>query len=176
MKIRVLFLLLVAPLFLNSCALLLGTGGSSGSVESEITLTSVHSGEKKNAIKLVCLSSLYNEEFIRIYFMNKTNGRFFIEWENARCDGGKIVFGDDRRISMNNAKADEAVSAYSASLTRNVTSLDYIGSDYILPLFRTKRLKEGLDDVVRLKIPVRFSDGSVEEYSFNVRLFWESTK
>ncbi len=166
--------MLIAPLFFNSCALLLGTGGSSGTVKEEITLISNHSEERKNAVELKCLAS-YDEEFLTIYLWNWTNDRIYIEWENARCDGGKVVFGDDRRITMNNAKADEAVSSKNMSLRRDVTSADRIGSDYILPLFRIKLLKEGLSDNVTLKIPIRFMDGSVEEYTFNVKLSWETT-
>lgn len=167
--------MLIAPLFLNSCALLLGTGGSSGSVKEEVTLISNHSGERQKAVELKCTASSYDETFLTIYLLNCTNDRIYIEWENARCDGGKVVFGDDRRITMNNPKADEAVSSLSMSLRRGITSADRIGSDYILPLFRVKLLKEGLSDNVTLKIPIRFTDGSVEEYTFNVKLSWETT-
>ena len=102
-----------------------------------------------------------------------TDERIFIEWENARCQSGKVVFGDDRRITMNNAKADEAISANSHSLTKEVTSADNIMSDDIIPLFRTKYLQDGIDKYVKIKIPVRFADGTVEEYDFYVRLYWE---
>ena len=175
MKIKVLCLLSVAALSFNSCALLLGTGGSSGSVKEEVTLISSHSEERKKSVELKCSASSYDETFLTIYLVNCTNDRIYIEWENARCDNGKVVFGDDRRITMNNPKADEAVSSLSMSLRRGVTSADRIGSDYILPLFRIKLLKEGFSDNVTLKIPIRFMDGSVEEYTFNVKLSWEAT-
>lgn len=175
MKIKVLCLLSVAALSFNSCALLLGTGGSSGSVKEEVTLISSHSEERKKSVELKCSASSYDETFLTIYLVNCTNDRIYIEWENARCDNGKVVFGDDRRITMNNPKADEAVSSLSMSLRRGVTSADRIGSDYILPLFRIKLMKEGFSDNVTLKIPIRFMDGSVEEYTFNVKLSWEAT-
>lgn len=175
MKIKALCLLSVAALSFNSCALLLGTGGSSGSVKEEVTLISNHSEERKKSVELKCSASSYDETFLTIYLVNCTNDRIYIEWENARCDNGKVVFGDDRRITMNNPKADEAVSSLSMSLRRGVTSADRIGSDYNLPLFRIKLLKEGLSDNVTLKIPIRFMDGSVEEYTFNVKLSWEAT-
>lgn len=175
MKIKVLCLLSVAALSFNSCALLLGTGDSSGSVKEEVTLISSHSEERKKSVELKCSASSYDETFLTIYLVNCTNDRIYIEWENARCDNGKVVFGDDRRITMNNPKADEAVSSLSMSLRRDVTSADRIGSNYILPLFRIKLLKEGLSDNVTLKIPIRFMDGSVEEYTFNVKLSWETT-
>ena len=47
-------------------------------------------------------------------------------------------------------------------------------SDDIIPLFRTKYLQDGIDKYVKIKIPVRFADGNVEEYDFYVRLYWES--
>lgn len=175
MKIKVLCLLSIAALSFNSCALLLGAGGNSGSVKEEVTLISSHSEERRKSVELKCSASSYDETFLTIYLENCTNDRIYIEWENARCDNGKVVFGDDRRITMNNPKADEAVSSLSMSLRRGVTSADRIGSNYILPLFRIKLLKEGLSDNVTLKIPIRFIDGSVEEYTFNVKLSWEAT-
>lgn len=175
MKIKVLCLLLIAALSFNSCAALLGSGGSRGSVKEEVTLISNHSEERTNAVELKCIASSYDASFLMMYLWNNTNDRIFIEWENARCEGGKIVFGDDRRITMNNAKPDEAVSSKETSLTRSVTSYNRIGSDNIRPLYSLKLLKGGSSDIVTLKIPVRFKDGSVEEYTFEVILSWEAT-
>ena len=175
MKIKLVLLFSIASLCLSGCALLLGVGnGPKGSVKNEVSITSRHSEGKMNAVKLTCISSSYDENFLTIYLWNNTDERIFIEWENARCQSGKVVFGDDRRITMNNAKADEAISANSHSLTKEVTSADNIMSDDIIPLFRTKYLQDGIDKYVKIKIPVRFADGNVEEYDFYVRLYWES--
>ncbi len=174
MKTRFVFLLSAAIVCLNSCVPLLGIGnGPKGSVKNEVSITSRHAENRKDAVKLTCISSAYDESFLTIYLWNNTNERVFIEWENARCQSGKVVFGDDRRITMTNTKADEAVSANSRSLTRDITSADNILSDDVIPLFRTKYLQDGIDKYVKIKIPVRFADGTVEEYDFYVRLYWE---
>lgn len=172
MKIKVFCLLLTAILFLNSCMSLLEIGR--GTVKDEVSISSYHSEDKKKAVELVYLPSAYSENFLTVYLWNNTSERIYIEWENARCEYGKVIFGDDRRITMNNAKADEAISPHSQSLKRDVTSMDKVGSDYISPLFRTSNLKQGIDENINLKIPVRFADGKVEEYCFNIRLYWQA--
>lgn len=173
--IKVFCLLSTATLFLNSCMSQMGVSNvSGGSLEDEVKNSSYHSEDKKEAIELVCLPSKYDENFITVFFWNNTNERVYIEWENARCNSGKVIFGDDRRITMNNAKADEAISPHSTSLTREITSMDNIGSNYLMPLFSIKNIQKGTDGNIYLKIPVKFADGSVEEYRFNIRLYWKS--
>ena len=99
MKTRFVFLLSAAIVCLNSCVPLLGIGnGPKGSVKNEVSITSRHVENRKDAVKLTCISSAYDESFLTIYLWNNTNERVFIEWENARCQSGKVVFGDDRRI------------------------------------------------------------------------------
>lgn len=109
-------------------------------------------------------------EFFKVY--NNTNERIYIEWENARCNHGKVIFSDDRRINMNNAKQDEAVSPNSHSLSRDITSSTYVGDDYLIPLFRKKDLIDGDVGKVFLLIPIRFSDGSVTEYHITLSYKW----
>lgn len=173
--IKVFCLLSTATLFLNSCMSSMGVSSvSGGSLEDEVKIYSYHSKDKKDAIELVCLPSNYNDDFITVYLWNNTNERVYIEWENARCEFGKVIFSDDRRITMNNAKSDEAISPHSSSLTRKITSMNNIGSDYIRPLFSIKNIKKGIDENINLKIPIKFADGSIEEYEFNIRLYWKA--
>lgn len=43
-----------------------------------------------------------------------------------------------------------------------------------MPLFSIKNIQNGTDENIYLKIPVRFADGSVEEYRFKIRLYWKT--
>lgn len=148
---------------------------SGGEVNCSIEITSNHSKEKLDAVSFSAFGSSYNTSFVNSFRVrNNTNQRFFIEWENARCNFGKVVFGDDRRISMNNPKADEAVSAYSSSLSRELTSMSNIGDESVYSLYHVKNLKNGQTESVYLNIPIRFSDGSVEEYHLTLKYSWKA--
>ena len=74
---------------------------------------------------------------------------------------------------MNNPKADEAVSAHSLSISRDFTSMNNIGDDDVYPLYNVKDLKNGKTKSVFLIIPIRYTDGSVEEYRLTLTYSWE---
>lgn len=164
-------LLFLAVICLNSCMSLYS--GPSGEVVENVDLISNHPENRKNAIELDCYASSYDGSFITVYLRNRTQERVYVEWENARCQYDRVIFGDDRRITMGNPKADEAISPMSSSLRREVTGQGRIMSDYILPLYKVKDLKNGEKETVSLKIPIRFADGSVEEYLFHINLSWK---
>jgi hypothetical protein len=175
MKRSISFLLSLVTIYCSGCGITATQSTPKGKIETEVELTSYHSDDKKNAVELSwCYASSYFNNFVTVYFRNRTNERIYIEWENARCNFDKVVFGDDKRITMGNAKQDEAVSAHSSSLTRDVTSRRNILSNYIIPLYDVKKIQSGEDDSVYLMIPVRFADGTIEEYSFRIRLFWQA--
>lgn len=121
----------------------------------------------------------WKSEWIQFFqVFNKTNERIFIEWENARILGDRVVFSDDRRITMNNPKADEAVSPISFSIRRDITSARKIGENYIFPLFYTKNLKKNLGEksTIYLKIPIRYLDNTVEEFNIELTVWFEDPK
>jgi len=66
---------------------------------------------------------------------NGTDERIFIEWKNARLNGGKVIFGDDTRLSMRSQKNDEAVSPHGSSIIREIASMDQIHPDITYALF-----------------------------------------
>ncbi len=107
--------------------------------------------------------------YVQVY--NKTGKRAYIEWENARLDGSRIVFGDDRRITMGNAKADEAIPAKSASISRDILSEGWGGSETISnPVSpSTVRGRGGKD--LNVVIPVRFGEGETIDYQFRIAIF-----
>lgn len=131
-------------------------------------------GDKESVEFYAEYSSNSFVENFKVY--NNTNERIYIEWENARCDYGKVVFDDDRRINMNNAKQDEAVSPNSYSISRDITSMNRVGNDNIYPLFNEKNLKDGKNCYVFLLIPIRFSDGTVVEYHVTLNYKWVASK
>ena len=106
---------------------------------------------------------------------NNTDERIYIEWENARVINSRVIFGDDRRITMGNPKADEAISAHGSSISREITSEVCIGDSFVLPLFRPKDLKKniGSKDYVFFMIPIRYSDNTVEEFKLELTVWYE---
>ena len=133
--------------------------------------------EKGKLISFDCWNaSEYSTTFIRGFQVkNDTDERVFIEWENARVTNSRVIFGDDRRITMGNPKADEAISPHGRSISREITGETYIGSSWVLDLYDTKQLKKNLGskDTTYIKIPIRFADGSVEEYELKYIVWYE---
>ena len=146
-----------------------------GKITCEVSVEESRLFKDKEAIEFSAKYFLNNKfvEFFQVY--NNTNERIYIEWENARCNHGKVIFSDDRRITMNNAKQDEAVSPNSYSLLRDITSATYVGNDYLIPLFNKKDLIAGDVGKVFLLIPIRFSDGSVTEYHLTLSYKWTAS-
>ena len=135
------------------------------------------SSNKGMLISFDCYSpSEYSTTFISGFQVkNDTDERIFIEWENARVTNSRVIFGDDRRITMGNPKADEAISPNSRSIRRNITGEIYIGSSIVIGLYDTKQLKKniGTKDTTYIKIPIRFADGSVEEFQLEYTVWYE---
>ncbi len=135
------------------------------------------SSEKGKLISFDCYSpSEYSTTFIRGFQVkNETDERIFIEWENARVTNSRVIFEDDRRITMGNPKADEAISPKSRSISREITGETYIGSSFVMGLYNTKQLKKNLGskDTTYIKIPIRFADGSVEEFELKYIVWYE---
>lgn len=106
---------------------------------------------------------------VRVY--NKTGKRAYIEWENARLDGSRVVFGDDRRINMGNPKADESVPSGSWSISRDILAEGWVGSEFISSPISRGRVKGRGGAELAVVIPVRFGDGEAVDYRFRVAVF-----
>lgn len=106
---------------------------------------------------------------VQVY--NKTGKRAYIEWENARLDGSRIVFGDDRRITMGNAKADESVPSGSWSICRDILAEGWVGSETIANPVSPSRVRGRGGDELGVIVPVRFGDGEAVDYRFRVAVF-----
>ncbi len=137
--------------------------------KSSFELVSEHS-EKGKLISFDCLLTSFAPAFLSSFVCeNKTDERIYIEWENARMNGDKIIFGDDTRITMRNPKADEAVSPHGNSIIREIASISQIKPDITYALFPAsvdKVLKKelGKKGTIEVKIPIRFMDNHIEEY------------
>ena len=142
-----------------------------GKVECDVNVTESKLDGDREAVEFKALPSSFGD-FVSIYVKNNTKERIYIEWENARCNSGKVVFSDDRRITMNNAKQDESIAAYSFSLTRQITSKSYVMDDYIIPLYEREDLIKGETSNVYLLIPIKFSDGKVVDYHVKLTYKW----
>ena len=141
-----------------------------------ISILTKNISEKGKLITFKCSDAdEYSTTFISDFVCeNGTDERIFIEWENARLTGSRIVFGTDRRITMDQPKADEAVSPHGHSISRDITGQIYVQDGYMQELFRTKDLKKNKDSyrTVFFMIPIRFADGHVEEFNLEYRVWY----
>lgn len=126
--------------------------------------------------KHISFTGFGSSYFIETFMVhNGTDERIFVEWENSRLDGSRIVFGDDSRLSMGNPKADEAVSAHESSVYRSITGEKKIGSSYQIELYNDRDLKKniGTKDTTNIKISIRYMDGTIEEFKLAYTAWYE---
>lgn len=148
--------------------------------KSSFELVSKHS-ERGMKISFNCLpiSQSTAPAFLNKFVCeNNTDERVFIEWENSRMNGDKIIFGDDSRANMRNPKADEAVSPHGTSIVRDIASLGQVLPDLVIALVPgsvDKELKKelGKKRTVEVKIPIRFMDNQIEEYVLIYSIWYE---
>jgi len=154
----------------TGCATL-STYSPKGKVDCDIDVKESYLEGNREAVEFNVITGIY-EEFVSLYVYNSTKERIYIEWENARCNGGKVAFSDDRRITMSVPKQDEAVSGFSYSLTREITSKNNVMDDYLIPLYRKENLIKEESSKVYLLIPIRFSNGKVVDYHITLTYKW----
>lgn len=124
---------------------------------------------------------VFEDDSVRIHFSrtyngalyftvnNKTSGRIYIEWENARFDSDRIVFGDDSRLSMRNVKADEMITkGGESSYHKGMYKESWISSDSIWNRFSDDRIEDYGEYNVKVIVPIRFSNGNTEDYQFRI--------
>lgn len=113
--------------------------------------------------------SSYNGE-IEVSVFNKTNERMYIEWENARYDNSRVVFGDDTGFSMRNAKQDEAVPAYKMSIERGIYPESWFTKYNFIPIEKSRLTMFG-GQFCNISIPIRFDSGQVKYYRFKIHVY-----
>lgn len=139
----------------------------------KLMLSPIRSEEMKFEDDSCSIKFDYSESSGLIYVLvyNKTSKRAYIEWENARLDGSRVVFGDDRRINMGNAKADEAIPAKSASISRDILSEGWVGSESIDNPVRPAKVRGRGGKELNVIIPVRFGEGETIDYQFRIAIY-----
>lgn len=111
---------------------------------------------------------------VTFYLYNNNRDRVYIEWENAKFQSSRVVFGDDSRITMSRTKADEAVMGNSFSERKSIFPQSYVSSDYVRPLYDTEKLREGGKSTFTAVIPVRFADGRIVDYKVFFDVFYRN--
>ena len=104
--------------------------------------------------------------FIGITVKNNTANRIYIEWENARINGSKVVFSDDSRLLMSNVKSDEVVVSGEKSETKKIMPKDNVHDNHLLALFRYNN-DRSID--IPIILPIRY-DNNIVDYKFSINL------
>lgn len=121
------------------------------------------------------------EYFVGVEVTNNMNERIYIEWENARLNGGKVVFDDDSRLLMNEKKEDEVVISNEKSVKRSITSSYKILSNTILPLYYKKDMKKDWKktgkgySTTSIIIPIKYGN-KIIDYKFKLKFYYNGKK
>ncbi len=102
--------------------------------------------------------------YIEVEITNKTDNRLYIEWENARINGSKVVFSEDRKLFMNNKKEDEVVVGGEKSEKRKILPIKNVGDNGIHAIFDDSQ-KMNMD--IPIIIPIKRED-TINDYKFTI--------
>lgn len=104
--------------------------------------------------------------FMGVTINNKTEQRIYIEWENARISGSKVVFDDDRELFINNKKSDEVVVSGEKSEYRSILPKDNVGDYGLHALFSDD--SKGFRNIPII-LPIRYNNNDVVDYKFIIQ-------
>lgn len=146
-----------------------------GEVAIELTPSTSSSTSYTDSIITVDIRPDWSGSFFKVNIHNNTQGRIYVEWENARIDGNKVLFSDDRPITMNQKKEDEVIMAGDMIYGKEITSKGkYYDSLGLLPLYKEKEMKKnGREYSYTIILPIRLADGTTHDYKFNARIFYK---
>lgn len=108
---------------------------------------------------------------LKVSVFNRTKSTMYVEWEDARFDHSRIVFGDDTRYSMRNAKHDEAVPSFTRSIERDIYPEKWFTSDYTMNFIEESTVRWSGGYKCDISIPIRFGSGSVKYYHFLIHVY-----
>ena len=122
----------------------------------------------------ISFSMISSDLYMQLY--NKLDDRIFIEWENARTNHDKVIFGTDSRLTYRNKKEDESVSSKSSSISHCFyceNPMAALGGNWAMPVYTHGILKlEEKNCMVDFVLPVRFPDGKTKEYKLYVKVMY----
>lgn len=98
---------------------------------------------------------------------NKTNQRINLEWENFRIDNSAIAFDTDRRIKMDEVKADEVIFPKSNSTHRYIIPKIIVEDTYLKEFWNIDRIKKMGEQFSKIIIPIRVNDTNID-YVFHI--------
>lgn len=135
--------------------------GSFGNTEAKRIVTSVvvdgiDKPAYENDFAIIKLGLLW-DKFLIVEIENKTEDRLYIEWENARLDNNKIVFGDDTMLTMRNEKTDEVVIAH-AKTKKRLTRRDYVFENMVKKLTTKSIIKKNGSDSATFVLPIKYNE------------------
>lgn len=124
------------------------------------------------------LSNQFEDENVKFTFdaqkkyllfdvFNKTDQRMIIEWENVRIDNSAVAFGTDRRIKMDEMKAEEVVFPQTSTIHHELIPKNIIQESYIDEWFNTNYVSFSGEQFFKIIVPVRFKD-NVIDYTFEI--------
>lgn len=115
----------------------------------------------------------YEDSIVKIYFdisekalylkvYNKTNSRMNLEWENFRIDNSAIAFETDRRLKMDEYKADEVIFPDNYSTHNYVIPKKAIGDSFIKEWWSIDKIKKAGEQFTKVIIPIRINDKNID--------------
>lgn len=178
---KLIFLFIIFAAMLSSCSPKLYRG----SVICNVELVSEHSSDRVNAISLNVhheTSDLeypypHNYHTIAVQMLNNTDYRLFIEWEHSRINldvSGLHNYNIGYLINDEKIKVDEAISPNLYSLNRYIICAPDTPNN-LMSFYDIHKLRQGTTEEYFLKIPIRFPDGSVEEYIYRLKFYWQNS-
>lgn len=170
------FLLLLA-LLVPMLALTAEAKKPKGEIVMEVISQTVNGQPFETDSVLSVYMSKCADTFISLYPTNRSNEKINIEWDGARFNGAKLVFGTDSRLTLNSHKEDEAIYAGQSGLMRDVTSEYKVGQYGMYPIYNKKDLeKKGLSETVTITIPVRMKDDSIRLYKYTLKYYFKKNE
>ena len=114
---------------------------------------------------------------------NKREDRIYIEWENARTNGEKVMFGDDTQLTAKQPKSDESVPGKSESVIRDFYKKNPLYNPrfpnnypFALALHREVAGLARLGTTsVEILLPIRFVDNTTKDYKIRVKVKYQNT-
>ena len=156
-----------------------------GSVICDVELVSEHPTDRQESISLDIPSNAikskypqyYKISYLTIQIFNKTEERLFVEWDHSRFISHYSNSSNFKVRYLKNdlePKSEEAISAKSYSLKRKILHLSEVDNS-ISVFCNIYELIQGTTKEYLLKIPIRFPDGSVEEYIYRLKFYWQNS-
>ena len=108
-----------------------------------------------------------DEKLLYIQLYNKTKNRIVLEWENVRLDGSAMAFDTDRRLKMDEPKADEVIFSGNYSTHNALIPKKAISDSYIDKWWNIEEIKKKGEVFSKINIPIRVND-SPFDYVFHI--------